>query len=237
MLRGLSKTQIIVATLSLQFGCAADRSPKTVAKQKASADAATSIPCDKTNKCPIVPMAINANPLQNGRLMGTVTAKEPWTFTGIAQGDKSRDYRMFAFNPPASGNFLGQGTLSIRVEYNAFEATEGQVPIDVIMRDVSRCKFNAVGRESLCEDLTQKGFEAFELKTSVPWSITDGEIITDPSFTSDQGPQLGAQGGMVGCTQGFLPGLLGGITSGSMIGGIFRGALGCISNATQNAGN
>lgn len=230
---GRQKFSLLITAFAVLAACGHDRK---VEATKQSSDATTGdIPCEKgKDKCPPLQMAVSAAPLdQSGRLKGSIIGKQPFQLTGMAQGGGSRDIRMKAYTPPIGGSFVGQDTLSIKATYVASEALEGKEPIGVVLRDVSRCIHDRPGDDANCQNLDVPGYDAFEVKASVKWFIAEGDIsqYADPSFTQAATVPKGANGGMTGCTSGFLPAFMQGALGGNLITGIIGGAISCVSGS------
>lgn len=222
---------LIAATIS-----ACGSSEPVTAKKDNSAGLTGDIPCTK-GSCPPIQLFLNASPMQAGVLIGDTANQQPFMITGGPSGS-SRDIRMMAFNPPKGGEFIGQGSLNIQASYKSIEAVQAQAPIEVVIRDVSRCRMAAPHAGNQCENLQATGLEAFEHRQQFNWQIIEAPIeqFMDPTFIAQQGPLLGANSGMTGCAQGFIQGGLGGLTGGSPIQAILGGAVGCLGNSFGNLG-
>jgi len=220
--------------------CGQDAKPLPKSSNNLAADGTVQeVPCTKT-ECPAVQLQINATPIQNGALYGTLDQSTPWTIAGVALGGSKRNVQMKAYNPPKGGEFLGQGSLSITAQYGGgvLESTQSSQPIEVVLRDISRCEFENPKYLTQCRNLDQKGLEKFEQRASIPWVIALGDpnAFTDPTFSQLPDQKLGANSGMTGCMDGFASGGLSGIVSGNILGGILGGAVGCLGNSVQTLG-
>ncbi len=234
----------IAAGLTVLVACGRDAKPVPTNNSLTADGTIVEVPCDNTT-CEPVPLIITADPIRNGALYGTLDNMVPWTIRGFSQGGSKRNIQMKAYNPPRGGEFIGQNSLSITVQYGQgvmepIQSTQTQ-PIQVVLRDVSRCQFdyrNNPQNKAKCSNLDQKGLGKYEQPASIPWVIGLGDpnSYTDPTFSQMPNQKLGANSGMTGCLNGFASGGLSGILSGNILGGILGGTVGCIGNSTQTLG-
>ena len=219
---------IVVFALGLG-ACGGDVKPQS----KTSASLTNEVPCTKES-CPPVRMEITTNPNQGGGLIAQMGISANWEIIGTAIGGATRDIRMKAYNPPKGAPFQGQGTTKISMRMRGLEPMQAQAPINVVIRDVSRCMHEFPAQAPACSNLDQKGLDQFEAKSAINWAVVEGNIdnLVDPTFTGDPGAPVGANAGVLGCARGLmtgaLPGMLGG---GGPMSAMMGGVTGCLGNS------
>jgi hypothetical protein len=219
---------ILLSTIFLAIGCGREDTKPVVTSAISSSDGAVGTPCNESNKCPALILAINADAVVGGQLRGLVNQPGSWTFRGVAENGGARDIRLLGTSASIAGQFRIIDKMSVAIDYRATLPIVNPQPVTVAIRDVSLCKFLNPDKSTQCENLADRtsfpNLVQFHKDSSFQWSITEA---AQTSATETPGTPLsecakGAVGGVkTGAGGGFWSGLFGGIIgcAGGILGG------------------
>lgn len=182
--------------------------------------------CTDTN-CPAINMTINSPNAIGGRLEARTGEDVNWEFNIITDVQHDRDLRIWVLEKPQGLECSGSGSEKIRCSGRFYEVMDLKPGVFVVARDVSRCRLETPQAAQDCQNGLKNIPGDVELKQNAAVIANPNYNTVDPRFTTDQGPQLGANSGLKGCGTGMLGGVLQGLAGGG--GPLMNGLMGCFT--------